>query len=263
MHSKPSQISTARRSCFGWGWRLFPEAIHLPVQLAVILSDQGRHPEALDILVEIPLDHPVPEDLQIFLVGLRSNLLAAMGRWAEADDVLRQGIDRHPTSDILSDAHSALTGTRRRSEAEQALASSWASSLERLGGTSGEVDDAIVRCGEVNEFSEIVILAARRLWRAYIDNRRVRPRVPDVWGAAFIYSILDLDHERPSITTLSRSIAGNPSSVRKVILQVRSFLESLDPEIARRAFAAHSNPRLENPSRTERTGADIVQFPTP
>ena len=46
------------------GWRLFPEAIHIPVQLAVILSDQGRHPEALDILVEIPLDHPIPEDFR-------------------------------------------------------------------------------------------------------------------------------------------------------------------------------------------------------
>jgi len=248
------------------GWRLFPEAVHLPVQLAVILSDQGRHPEALDILTELPVDHPVPEDLQIFLFGLRSNLLAAMGRWAEADDVLKQGIDRHPESDVLSDAHSTLSSARKRNEAEKALASSWASTLERLEGTGGEVDEAIIRCGEVNEFPEIVVLAARRLWRAYRENRRVRPQVPDVWGAAFIYSVLELDREQPSITATARSIAVNPSSVRKIILQVRSFLETLDPEIARRAFAAHTNPRLEGPSRSVRTGgrtADIVQFPSP
>ena len=35
------------------GWQLFPDAVHLPVQLAVVLSDQARHPEALDILDEI------------------------------------------------------------------------------------------------------------------------------------------------------------------------------------------------------------------
>lgn len=247
------------------GWRLFPEAVHLPVQLAVILSDQGRHPEALDVLKEVPIDHSVPVDLQVFLFGMRSNLLAAMGRWAEAEEILRQGIDRHPASDLLSDAHSALRGARKRTRAEKALAASWTAGLDVLDGGAVEVDEAVIRCGDVNELPEIVVLAARRLWRAYVKQRSTRPHVPDVWGAAFVFSILELDGDQPSATALARSLACSPSSVRTVIRRVRSFLGSLDPEIARRAFAARANPRLEGPARSANTSlrpADILEFPT-
>jgi tetratricopeptide (TPR) repeat protein len=248
------------------GWRLFPEAVHLPVQLAVTLSDQGRHPEALEILDEVPLDQRVPADFQVFLFGMRSNLLAAMGRWAEADDVLRQGIDQHPASDVLSEAHKALTGARKRTRAIKALAASWLEGLVALKGSGAEVDESVTRCTEVNELPEIVALAARRLWRAYLDRHGARPQAPDVWGAALVFSILELDGEEPSMSGLARSVACSPSSTRAVIRRLRQFLGSLDPEFARRAFAAHANPRLDaspRPSSRDVRTAEILRFPIP
>lgn len=247
------------------GWRLFPDAIHIPVQLAVTLSDQGRHPEALEILDEVPVDHQMPTDFQVFLFGMRSNLLASMGRWADADEVLRSGINQHPASEVLSDAHTALTGAHKRTLAKRALAASWSEGLAALAESSGEVDDAVIRCGAVNELPEIVVLAARRLWRAYLDHRHVRPQTPDVWGAALISCILELDGNRPSIAATAGSVACSPSSVRSAVRRVRTFLESLDPEIARRAFAANANPRLEGSPRPKGPGgrsAKILRFPT-
>ncbi len=248
------------------GWRLFPEAVHLPVQLAVTLSDQGRHPEALDILEEIPIDKGMPADFQVFLFGMKSNLLAATGRWAEADDVLRQGIEQHPAAGILSEAHDALTAARKRTLAKKDLAASWLQGLVVLDGSAAEVDESVIRCSAVNELPEIVALAARRLWRAYLDHHGARPQVPDVWGAALVFSVLELDGDEPSITVLARSVACNPSSARAVIRRLRLFLGSLDSEFARRAFAANANPRLDAGPRLPRRKvrpADILQFPTP
>ncbi len=246
------------------GWRLFPAAIHIPVQLAVSLSDQGRHPEALDILEEIPIDRRMPIDFQVFLFGMRSNLLASMGRWAEAEEVLRAGIDQHPASEVLSDARTALTGAHKRTLAKKALATSWSEGLTTLADSAGDVDDAVIRCGAVNEQPEIVVLAARRLWRALLDHRTVRPQTADVWGAALISCVLELDGNRPSSSAIAASVACSPSSVRSAVRKVRDFLESLDPEIARRAFAANANPRLDGLPRPGPSGgrsAEILRFP--
>lgn len=246
------------------GWRLFPEAVHLPVQLAVVLSDQGRHPEALDILDEIRIDNRVPDDLQIFLFGMRSNLLAAMGRWAEADEALRDGLGFHPDSELLGNARDALEQARRRARAVEGLAASWRDGLRDLDGVAGEVDEAIVRCGAVNELSELVILAARRLWRAFVEEKDPRPHAPDPWSAALVLAILEIDGKRPTIVSIARSIRSNPSSVGSALSRLRAFLESLDPEIRMRAFAAHTNPRLDGlPSmpRFNERPADVVPFP--
>ena len=248
------------------GWRLFPGAVHLPVQLAVTLADQGRHPEALDVLDEVSIDSRVPEDLQVFLFGMRSNLLASMGRWAEADETLRNGIDRHPSSDMLCQARSVLIGARKRTQARKALAKSWSQGLTDLEGSASDVDEAVIRCGTVNEMPEIVILAARRLWRAFLENRRIRVLAPDAWGVGLVNSVLELDGESTSIAALAASVACSPSSVRKVVRRLRDFLDSLEPEFARRAFAATTNPRLDGGPRTEGPGIRpgvILPFPTP
>jgi len=226
------------------GWGLFPEATHLPVELAVFLSHQGRLPEALDTLDEVRIDDRIPDDLQVFLFGLRANLLAAMGRWAEAEEVLQEGVDLHPDSPVLEDTHDAICGARARQKAEHELAISWQQSLVDLDGGPGEVDDAILRCGAVNELSELVILAARRLWRAYLEGRGARPQAPDSWGAALLLAIQEIDGEQPSAAALARSTRCNPAGVRSVLARLRSFLKDLDPEFSALAFAAHSNPRL-------------------
>jgi tetratricopeptide (TPR) repeat protein len=247
------------------GWRLFPEAVHLPVQLAVVLSDQARHPEALDILDEIEIDDRVPEDLQIFLFGMRSNLLAAMGRWAEAEEALKDGLGFHPTSQLLDDARDVLKHARRRARAEESLSISWRNGLTELDGVAGEVDDAVRRCGAVNELPELVILAARRLWRAFVEEKGPRPHAPDPWSAALILAILEIDGDRPPIVDIARSIRSNPSSVRSVLKRLREFVDSLDSEIRMRAFAALANPRLDGapskPHINERP-ADVVPFPS-
>ncbi len=247
------------------GWRLFPDAVHLPVQLAVVLSEQGRIPEALDILEEIPFDGQIPEDLQVFLFGLRSNLLAAMGRWGEADEVLRDGLGNHPESRLLGEAHDALRSAHRRSNAEKKLAASWREGLRPIEGVEREVDEAIIRCCAVNEHSELVCLAARRLWRAYLEHRDARPQVPDPWGAAAILATLEIDGDRPSIVGTARSVGTNLSSTRRVLKRFRTFLASLDHEFKTRAFAAHTNPRLDGPpgpaGRDDRP-ANVLPFPT-
>ena len=246
------------------GWQLFPEAVHLPVQLAVVLSDQARLPEALDILDEIQVDDRIPEDLHIFLFGMRSNLLAAMGRWAEAGEALRDGLGFHPGSEILEDAQEALEHARLRARAEEALVESWREGLGRIDGVAAEVDEAVIRCGAVNELPELVTLASRRLWRAFVDQNKPKLHAPNPWGAALILAILEIDGNRPSIASIARSVRSNPSSVRTVLSRIRSFLSSLDPEMKMRAFAAHSNPRLDGAESSQRSNerpADVVPFP--
>jgi tetratricopeptide (TPR) repeat protein len=246
------------------GWRLFPDAVHLPVQLAVVLSEQARLPEALDILEELPFDDQIPEDLRVFLFGMRSNLLAAMGRWAEADEVLRDGLGNHPNSRLLGEAHDALRGARRRSDAEKNLAASWREGLRPIEGVEREVDDAIIRCCAVNELSELVCLAARRLWRAYLDDRDARPQAPDPWGAAAILATLEIDGQQPSIVGMARSVGTNVSSTRRVLKRFRTFVASLDHEFKTRAFAAHTNPRLDGPSSSvhrDHRPANVLPFP--
>lgn len=247
------------------GWRLFPNAVHLPVQLAVMLSDQARIPEAVDILEELPFDDRVPDDLQVFLLGMRSNLLAAMGRWAEADELLREGMNHHPGSAVLNDAHATLLAARRRNRVESALAESWAAGLEALEGGAAEVDEAIIRCGAVHELGTLVVLAARRLWRAYLEHRHARPQAPDAWGAAMVLAVLELDSTSPPVAAFARSFNCSPSSIRSVVARLREFLSSLDHEFALRAFAARGNPRLEGapaPAHRRIRPADIVPFPT-
>lgn len=247
------------------GRRLFPEAVHLPVQLAVVLSDQARLPEALDILDEIQVDDRIPDDLQIFLFGMRSNLLAAMGRWAEADEALREGLGFHPESELLGDAQDALKHARRRARAEETLVASWRNELEDIDGVAGEVDDAVARCAAVNELPELVTLAARRLWRAFVEQKQPKLHAPDPWSAALVLAILEIDGDRPSIASIARSVRSKPSSVRTVLSRLRAFLSSLDPEIRMRAFAARSNPRLDGVPSTQRfieRSADVVPFPS-
>jgi len=246
------------------GWEMFPEAAHLPVQLAMMLTDQGRLPEALDTLQEVPCDASVPEDLQLFLYGLRANLLATVGRWSEARDVIQEGLDLHPGSTLLVEAGDSLHQAWLRSRAEEQLGASWRQGLGTLSGISAEVDEAIVQIGAVHELPELLVLAARRLWRALTTAANVKSQTPDPWGAALILAVMELDGERPSLTAMARSLRLSPTSTRRALVRVRAFLATLEPEFARLSFAARANPRLDQPSRTpparERTGL-VVPFP--
>jgi hypothetical protein len=246
------------------GWRLFPEAIHLPVQLAVTLAGQARMPEALDILDEVDVGEKAPEDIRVFLCGTRANLLASMGRWAEADEELRHGLGTHPDSRLLEEAQAAVHRARRRERAEQQLAASWREALRDLDGVAAEVDDAIRDCCAVNEIDELTELAARRLWRAFETTTRVRPHAPILWGTAVVLAALELDGETPNAARYARSFGVRPASVRSALSRLRSYVASLNPEFRARAFSAHTNPRLveDGQPRPSRHGtADVIPFP--
>ena len=227
------------------GRELFPDAAHLSMQLAMMLADQGRLPEALDLLDDIPPDLELPDDLQVFLVGLRANLLANVGRWSEAEEALEEGLGRHPDSSLLLETNDSLHRHRDRRRAEEKLAHSWRSTLAPLDRAPEEVDEAIVNCGSIMELPELVVLAARRLWRAFLASGPVHPQAPDAWAAALVMVVLELDGRRPGGSSMARALRASPSTVRTVARRVRAFLEGMDHEIARRAFATSANPRLE------------------
>jgi len=227
------------------GTELFPDAIHLPVQLAMILADEGRMPEALDLLEEVPPSAQLPDDMQVFLVGLRANLLATVGRWSEAGAVLEEGLGRHPGSSLLLETHRSINVEWNRQLAEASLIASWRDAMGRLEGVPAEVDDAIVRFGMVLETGELVVLAAQRLWRAFNDREPVRLQSPEAWAAALLMGVLELDGFRPSAAALGRATACKESTVRSALRRVRLYLDTLEPGFARRAFGAASNPRLD------------------
>ncbi|HSN53081.1 MAG TPA: hypothetical protein VLT32_00340, partial [Candidatus Sulfomarinibacteraceae bacterium] len=101
-------------------------------------------------------------------------------------------------------------------------------------------------------------------WRAYLDHQHPRPHAPDLWGAALLLAVLELDRTSPPTAAFARSFACRPSSVRSVLARLRAFVSSLDREFAARAFAARTTPRLEGspaPIYPRLRSAEIVPFP--
>lgn len=246
------------------GWELFPEAFHLPVQLAILLSDQGRHPEALDTIDLLPQGFPMPDDLQVFLLGLHANLLAAMGRWGEADGLLREGRHRYPESDLLEEAHGSFGDAWDRFRAKESLADSWSDGLTQLDGVAAEVDDAIIRQGSISELPKLVVLGAQRLWRAYLESHQPRLQSPSPWGAALLLAILELDGTRPSVAAMARQARAPASTTRSALVRFRRFISSLDQNLARRAFAAARNPQLNDHRKTTAVNdaGTVIPFPS-
>jgi hypothetical protein len=245
------------------GVELFPDAIHLPVQLAMMLADQGRLPEALQVLDHVSPSTQLPDDMQVFLVGLRANLLATTGRWSEAEAVLEEGLGRHPGSTLLLETHHTIRFEWSRKLAEESLAASWREDLDRVPGVAAEVDEAIVACADVLEVGELVELSARRLWRAYDARESVRVQTPGAWAAALVAAVLELDGYQPSVAAIGRAARSNPSTVRSALRRIRSYLGSLDPELSRRAFGTVSNPRLDDlgPPKAGELAGTVVKFP--
>lgn len=246
------------------GWEIFPDAYHLPVQLAILLSDQGRHPEALDTIDLLPQGPPMPDDLQVFLLGLHANLLATMGRWGEADGVLREGRFRHPESDLLEDAHLHLSDAWHRFRARETLADSWYEGLSDLNGVALEVDEAVVQHGSINNLPTLVVLGARRLWRAYLQAHQPRLQSPQPWGVALLIAILELDGDKPNISAMARPTRAPIATTRSALTRFRRFLAELDTSMAKRAFATTTNPQLDAPKKrpTRNQGGTVVPFPS-
>lgn len=246
------------------GGELFPDAAHLHVQLAMMLAEQGRLPEALDMVDAVAPSDDLPEDVQIFLFGLRANLLATLGRWSEASALLTEGLESFPHSALLAETRTTLQQVWSKTRAERSLAESWLQGLEPLAGVAAEVDDAVARCGAILELSPLRRLAGHRLLRAFLAADRSRLLAPEAWAAAVLLEVLALDGERASAAALARAVGASPSTVQAASRRLRAFTGGLEPELARRSFAAHTNPRLnESPPDTERYAAAgrVVPFP--
>lgn len=246
------------------GGELFPDAAHLQVQLAMMLAEQGRLPEALDTVNAVDSSPELPEDIQVFLFGLKANLLATLGRWSEANALLGAGMESFPYSTLLAEARTTLQQAWGQARAEQALAESWRAGLHPLTGVAADVDDAIDRCGAILELSPLQLLAGRRLLRSFTTADPSRVLAPEAWAAATLLEVLALDGERPSAAAIARAVGAIPSTVQAASRRLRAFTAALEPELARRSFAAHTNPRLSEapPDANPDTGMGrVVPFP--
>jgi len=245
------------------GVEVFEEAVHLPIQLAMVLADQGRLPEALEVLENVPETPVQMEDMGAFVAGFRANLLATLGRWTEAEQVLRDGLGRHPDSDLLHSTRDEIDRGRRRSEARSRLLRSWRSGLGPSAGDELEVDREIVRCGAVLELTPLHVAAARRLWRALFRTAEVRPQAPDAWATAMLLCVLELDGDAPPAAAVARATRTSPDTVRAAARRTRELLDHMSPELRLRAFAAEANPRLDDGPDDHESGrgSRVVPFP--
>jgi len=246
------------------GVDLFRDTPQLRVRLAVLLAEEGRVPEALEELEAIPPAEIEDGDLAVFVYGMRANLLAMAGRWEEAAATVRAGLDRYPGDPTLRETEAVVRAAWRRERALKALARSWRTSLEPHEGAAGEVDEVVEGLCLALEVPEVVNLAARRLWRAVHRATGVRPTAVRAWAAAAVVAGTELDGMPASAAALARLVGASPHTTRAALRRIRAFLATLDPQLARRNFAALANPRLEEePERAprRRRAGRVLEFP--
>ncbi len=250
------------------GGELFPEAPHLNVRLAMLLTEQARLPEALQLLEEIDLGEDVDESLALFTYGLKANILGVLRRWREAEEQVSEGLDRFPGNRLLEETGHSIALVRRRAEAGDALARTWAKELAELEQpAAADVDDAICEVGRALGTPKLAVLAGRRLWRAFLEADPVRPTAAEAWALAIILGVTRLDGLDLPVARASRAVRVSKKTVSSALRRIRSFLNRLEPEFARRQFAAMENPRLEEQTgdadlQDARSAATVVRFPT-
>ncbi len=246
------------------GRATFPEAPHLSLALAMLLADEGRMPEALDVIEKTEISAGEPPQTVVFRAGLHANLLASMGRWDEAMAVLDESLDRNPDSELLTETRRDLTRHHRHAKATAALAESWRLELEGSPSPLPKVEEEVARLAQIFEGGSLLPHAACRLFRAYVQATGVRPRHATAWALALLLAVQDLDGEAPATAPFARAVHVSPSSVWPIRKRLGTFLTSMDPGLARRSFACSSNPRLNEAPTTQSDGAGaVVDFRRP
>ncbi len=249
-----------------FGLQRFPGAAHLVFQLALLLAEQGRVPEAIDLLDDAPID-TLDERVFTFHVGIRANLLARMGRWREAMQTVEEGLAAYPEAVELQETHDALTLQRQLHDAEERLGAVWQQSLRRIDEASASgVDASIEALGASMELPDLVILAARRLWRRFVETDPTRPRAHQAWAAALLASIFAIDGGDVPLTFFARYAGTSYETVRSAYRRIGAFLDRLDPKEISDSFAVRSNPQLDPahpgfPGSPARGPGQLVAFP--
>jgi len=241
----------------------FPGAVHLAFQLAFLLSEQGRLPEALEVIEDIEAED---DEVEVLRLGMLTNLLTQMGRWGEAEAAVTAGLEQYPGSGLLEEARTLLLRTRLRRESIERLAGSWEQSLTPLAGRAAEVDERIPAVASALELPRVSALAARRLWRAVLAARAIRPRAAPAWACALLAAVLEIDGEPGHGPGLARVAGASPATVRAAMGRIRAYVAGLEPGFVRRSFAVFNNPRLTRASGPA-AGADdarpgeLIEFP--
>jgi len=261
-------IGEARRSAelLQLGCKLFPEAAYLPLQLAMLFTDQGLLREALSTLDELNQSQPLPHDLAALICSLKAGILTHLGRWHEAGQDLENGLRQHPGSELLKQSYGSFHQQWLACQAEETLARVWECSLAPLDGAWAEVDDAIVSCGVTLGRTRLEILATRRLWHSFTMANKPHPQTPRAWAAASFVACLELDDVTLGQRTVTRTLGVSLSTTRYALDKLRGFVAALEPKLARHCFAAHTNPQLtgsrDNLSPASKSGT-VVPFPHP
>ncbi len=249
-----------------FGLQQFPNAAHLVFQLVLLMAEQGRIPEAMDLLDEAQLD-TLDERASALSVGIRANLLARMGRWKEAMRTIQAGVAVHPGSAEIRETYAMLKRQRQLHDAQQRLATSWQRSLSFVRGRPAcGVDTAIEALGTGMDLPLLVILAARRLWRRFLDTDAAQPRSYRAWAAAILAAIFAIDGGTAPLTFFARYAGTSYETVRLAYRRIEAFLDTLDPDEIAASFAVRRNPKLdpENltaPGTPEPGGGRLIPFP--
>lgn len=244
------------------GLQMHPPAFNLSLQLAMFLGEEGRVPEALDLLRDLDPDTCSEGSSAVLYYRIRAGMSAAAGCWREADEVLRSGIDRCDDPDLESargELHAAWSRTCRSRE----LAAEWTDSLDELPGRLAEVDDALEDLAAAMESSDLVAAAARRLWRSLAHADPPRVRNPRTWAAACLTAVFDLDGRPSPAPVLARISGCHRSGISRARRRVQTHLEHYDTRFRLRSFAAHANPRLDEEPReaVAMDSGSVVPFP--
>ena len=243
-----------------FGLQRFPNAAHLVFQLALLMAEQGRVPEAMDLINDSEIDVEGEDEPVLALhVGIRANLLARMGRWDEALQMVEKAVEAHPDISELQETYVTLKSQHDLYHAQDRLATRWQASLQPLDeDPAAGVDASIKTLGASLDLPQLVILAAQRLWRRFLDVDPAKPRAYEAWAAALLASIFALDGGSAPLSFFAHYAETSYETVRSAYRRIGAFLGRLPRNEAALAFAVRLNPQLD-PDRPGFPGASAPQ----
>jgi hypothetical protein len=243
-HLKATALNAAGDSdraeeLLGMGAELYPDAIYLPVQLAMMLADQGRMPEALEILDGLRRPCSFLTTC-VFLVGLRANLLATVGRWPERDGA-REGLDRHRAQPCCW-RPSTPSASSNRQLAEEALVASWRDALALSRGRCGRGRRTRSSASARRSRSGPSSCSRQRLWRAFNDRESVR-LVSEAWRRRSDGGHGESRFQPPQLPSVATACSA--STARAALRRVRRYIDASTGFARGRSAPCPTAPRGE------------------
>ncbi len=117
--------------------------------------------------------------------------LMQKGRYKEAETLVRNSLDKHPTDYQLRDVMDGIRRSRRAYEDTKKRQR--ARGQNPLPGKQGLVDTLLARRMAEDGYDYIQVESACRMWRDFARRRQFVIKKPEVWAAAIEYTIARLD----------------------------------------------------------------------